>query len=351
MALDLDIDRIRRLVGEGVRDKVYPGAVWAVGDRSNMAIGTPGVLDPDRPDEPMRHDTVFDVAGLTEILAVWSSVGCLVEDGRLHLDEHLGDFWSEVRGHPLGRVNTRHLLTHTAGLPLHTDLGNRYGTHPRDIRNGVLREAVRRPPGEAVEYTDRAALVLGYLAEDLSGQSLDTLAATGVWQPLGMTRTCYGPLPDEAAARCAPTELDDITGVRLRGTTPCPSAHLLGGVRGSSGVFSVLPDLAAFLRHLLQPKQDGGGGQPGFGPAWVQESLRIRTGDLTPAGGLLWHPAPGTGPGTDDIWVHHGTTGAAAFLSPKQGRWAVLLTNELYYARDHGPLGHVRDAFRSLAFA
>ncbi|MGW1620596.1 serine hydrolase domain-containing protein [Streptomyces sp. NPDC002172] len=349
MALDLDIDRIRRLVGEGVRDKVYPGAVWAVGDRSNMVIGTPGVLDPDRPDEPMRHDTVFDVGGLTEILAVWSAVGSLVEDGKLHLDEQLGVFWPEVRGHPLGRVTTRHLLTHTAGGPPLTDLGDLYGTHPRDIRDGVLHEDLRCPPGEAVEYTDRAALVLGFLAEELSGQSLDVLAATRVWQPLGMTRTCYGPLPDEAAARCAPTELDDSTGTRLRGTAHGSQARLLGGVCGSSGVFSVLPDLAAFLRHVLQPGQDGG--QPGFGSAWVRESLRIRTGDLSPVGGLFWHPAPGTVAGTDDIWVPDGSTGAGAWLSPQQGRWAVLLTNELYYARDPESLGHVRDAFRSLAFA
>ncbi|MEU9454333.1 serine hydrolase domain-containing protein [Streptomyces sp. NPDC048277] len=350
MALDLDIDRIRRLIGEGVRDKVYPGAVWAVGDRSgNRVIGTPGVPDPDRPGEPMRHDTVFDVAGLTAILAVWPSVGSLVEDGKLHLDEQLGDLWPEVGDHPLGRVTTRHLLTHTAGVPLRADLVNLYGTDPQDIRDGVLHEAVRRPPGEAVEYTDRAALVLGYLAEELSGQSLDVLASTGVWQPLGMTRTCYGPLPDEAAARCAPTGLDDITGARLRGTAQDLSARLLGGVCGISGVFSALPDLAAFLCHLLQPRQDRG--QPGFGPAWIQESLRIQTGELTPAGGLFWHLAPGTAPGTDDIWVHHGSPGTGVWLSPRQGRWAVLLTNTLYYPGDHGPLIHLRDTFRSLAFA
>ncbi|MFD3587669.1 serine hydrolase domain-containing protein [Streptomyces sp. NPDC058683] len=350
MALDLDIDRIRHAVGEGTRDKAYPGAVWAVGDRSgNMTFGTQGVLDPDQPDEPMRHDTVFDVEGLTEVLAVWSTIGSLVEVGQLHLDEQLGDFWSAVRGHPLGRVSTRHLLTHTAGIPVRTDLSDPYGTDPRDIRDGVLHDAVRRPPGEAVEYSDRAALVLGYLAEELSGQSLDVLAATEVWQPLGMTRTCYGPLPDEATARCAPTEFDDITGARLRGTAHGLPARLLGGVCGTSGVFSVLPDLAAFLRHLLRPRQDGG--QPGFGTAWIQESLRIRTGELTPAGGLFWRPAPGTVPGTDDIWEHYGSGAAGAWLSPAQDRWAVLLTNTRYCTRDYGSLVHIRNAFRSLAFA
>ncbi|MFI9810106.1 serine hydrolase domain-containing protein [Streptomyces sp. NPDC052301] len=350
MALDLDIDRIHQLVDEGVRDKVYPGAVWAVGDRNgNMAIGTPGVLDPDRPDEPMRHDTVFDIAGLTQILAVWSSVGSLVEDGALHLDEQLGDFWPEVSGHPLGRVNTRQLLTHSAGVPPRADLKGRYGTDPRAIREGVLHEALHRPPGEATEGTDRAALILGYLAEHLSGQSLDTLAATRVWQPLGMTRTCYGPLPAETAAHCAPTELDDTAGSHLRGTVQDASARLLGGVCGIAGVFSVLPDLAAFLRHMLRPARDGG--RPGFGTGWVQESLRIQTGGLAPARGLLWHPAPGTDPASDDTWVYYGCTGTGAWLSPKHGRWAALLTNRLHYTKDREPLTRVRNAFRSLAFA
>ncbi|MFD4506439.1 serine hydrolase domain-containing protein [Streptomyces sp. NPDC058457] len=350
MALDLDIDRIRHAVGEGARDKVYPGAVWAVGDRSgNMTFGTQGVPDPDQPDDPMRHDTVFDVEGLTEILAVWSSIGSLVEAGKLHLDEQLGDFWSEVRDHPLGRVSTRHLLTHTAGVPLGTGPTNLYDTEPGDMRDGVLHEALRRPPGTAVEYSDRAALVLGYLAEELSGQSLDVLAATGVWQPLGMTRTRYGPLPGEATARCAPTELDDSTGTRLRGTAHGWPARLLGGVCGTSGVFSVLPDLAAFLRHLLQPGQNGS--RPGFGTAWIKESLRTQTGELAPAGGLLWRPASGATPGTDGIWEHYGSFAASAWLSPKQGRWAVLLTNTGYYTRDYGSLIRVRNAFRSLAFA
>jgi len=79
-----DRDRIEALLDEGVRDKVYPGAVWAVGDATGiLAQGATGVLDPDEPDVPMRTDTVFDAASLTKILAVWSSIGALWEDGTL----------------------------------------------------------------------------------------------------------------------------------------------------------------------------------------------------------------------------------------------------------------------------
>ncbi|GAA3906823.1 serine hydrolase domain-containing protein [Streptomyces lacrimifluminis] len=350
MALDLDSDRIQQLLHDGVRDKVYPGAVWAIGDSLGItASSTVGVLDPERSGEPMRRDTVFDIASLTKILAVWSTVGCLVEDGKLQLDTQLGDFWPEVSGHPLAEVTARHLLTHTAGVPLRASLRNLYGSDRQDVRDGVLREALHRPPSEAVEYTDRAALILGYLAEHLSGQSLDALADSRVWQPLGMTQTRFGPLPDGAAARCAPTELDDGTGTHLKGSAHDFSARLLGGVCGIAGAFSVREDLIMFLRYLLAPAQVSE--SPGFGAGWIKESLQIHTGELSPPRGLFWHPAPGTAPKTDDIWVHYGFTGTGVWISPGKDRWATLLTNKLYYTRDREPLTLVRNTFRSLAFA
>ncbi|WP_407288252.1 serine hydrolase domain-containing protein [Streptomyces sp. BP-8] len=341
-------DRIKQLVADGVRDKVYPGAVWAIGNATGMkARGTAGVLDPAEPDIPMRPDTVFDVASLTKILAVWSTVGALWEDGSLPLDEPLGTFWPEASGRPLGQVTARHLLTHTAGVPLRAQLKNLYGTGPTAIRAGVLHEALHRPPGEAVEYTDRAALILGYLAEHLSGRGLDQLAHTHIWQPLGMTHTRFGPLLPELSVRCAPTELDEDTGRHLKGTAHDFSARLLGGVCGIAGTFSVLDDLARFLRYMLDPTTAPTA--PGFGPSWVEESLSVQTGTLEPVRGLFWHPAPGTDP-ADRTYVHYGFTGTGMWISPKRGTWAVLLTNKLYYTRDREPLTRIRNAFRSVVF-
>jgi CubicO group peptidase (beta-lactamase class C family) len=349
--MTLSTGRIEKLLQDGVRDKVYPGAVWAVGNADGtQASGAVGLLDPTRPDEPMRLDTVFDIASLTKILAVWSTIGALVEDGKLQLDASLGTFWPEVEGYPLGQVTAHHLLTHTAGLPLRANLKNLYGTDPQDIRDGVLHEALHRPPGEAVEYTDRAALILGYLAEHLSGQTLDQLATTRIWQPLGMTETRFGPLPSEVAARrCAPTELDETTSAHLKGTAHDFSARLLGGVCGIAGAFSVPGDLAAFLGYMLEPTHAAE--HVGFAEKWVKESLQIHTGALTPARGLFWHPAPDTEPDRDDVWVHYGFTGTALWISPRFRRWAMLLTNKLHYTRDREPLTRVRNEFRSVVFS
>ncbi|MFD9824842.1 serine hydrolase domain-containing protein [Streptomyces violascens] len=339
-------DRIDHLLDQAVRDKVCPGAVWATGDAdATRHTGAVGVLDPSEPDQPMTYDTVFDVASLTKILAVWSTIGSLWEDGKLDLDAPLGTFWPEVTHHPLAQATTRHLLTHTAGVPLRAQLKNLYGTDPQDIRDGVLHEALHRPPGQAVEYTDRAALILGYLAEHLAAQRLDDLARTRIWQPLGMDRTRFGPLTDTAS--CAPTELDQDTGLHLRGTAHDFSARLLGGVCGIAGTFSIADDLSAFLRYMLNGTTSPT--RPGFGAAWTAESLTVQTGGMAPVRGLFWHPAPDTSPEHDDIWVHYGFTGTGMWINPTKGTWAVLLTNKLYYTRDRQPLTDVRNTFRALA--
>ncbi len=159
-----------------------------------------------------------------------------------------------------------------------------------------------------------------------------------------MTHTCFGPLPSAETARCAPTEYDETTGTHLKGTAHDFSARLLDGVCGIAGAFSVLDDLALFLRHMLAPTPAA------FGPTWIKDSLHIHTSDLTPARGLFWYPAPGTEP-DQDIWVHYGFTGTGMWISPTQDRWAVLLTNKLRFNRDLEPLTAVRNTFQATAFA
>ncbi|MFJ7987314.1 serine hydrolase domain-containing protein [Streptomyces sp. NPDC096351] len=337
-------DPFERLLSDAVRAGVCPGMVWAVGDaRTTLSAGAVGLLDPADPGGPMRDDTLFDVASLTKILSVWAVTGVLVDAGKLDLTAPLGDYWPEAAGRPLADVTAHHLLTHTAGLPLRANLRHLYGSDPQDVRDGVLAERLRHRPGEAVAYTDRAALILGYLAEHLTRRPLPRLARDLVWSPLWMAETRYGPLPADLRERCAPTEYDEESGRHLKGTVHDFSTRLLGGACGISGVFTTAGDVGGFLRHLLAPR-------PGtFSPEWTAGSLRVRTGGLEPPRGLFWHPAPYTEPG-DDVWSHFGFTGTGMWVSPTRGRWAVLLTNRLHLTRDPGPLARAREVFRKLAF-
>jgi CubicO group peptidase (beta-lactamase class C family) len=340
-------DLVEQLLARAIDERVFPGAVWAIGDSDGTRIhGTNGLLDPAEPDLPMTSNTVFDLASLTKIIAVWAAIGSLWEDGVLSLDRPLVAYLPELAGFPLAGLTAQHLLTHTAGVPLRANLRAMYGDHPAAIERGILFERLHRPPGQAVEYTDRAALILGIVAERLSGLRLSDLSRACSWDPLGMATTCFGPLSAELIERCAPTEWDDVSGQYLKGKPHDFSARLLTTC-GNAGVFSVLSDLAIFLRYMVAPDQAPQ--RPGFGAAWIKESLKVHTGSLSPSRGLFWHPTP-IDVDADDIWGHFGFTGTAMWVAPRRGRWAVLLTNKLYYSREIGPMYDVRKAFCQFAF-
>ncbi|MFB6890456.1 serine hydrolase domain-containing protein [Kitasatospora sp. NPDC056327] len=349
------------LVRTGLR-RAGTGGVWSVGDAHGVRErGRAGVLGRGaHAGREMDHDTVFDLASLTKIIALWPCAGALRQSGRLPLDRPLREHWPAAAGHPAGQVTVRQLLTHTAGMPLRTRFAELYGSDPAAIRAGVLGAPLHRPPGVAVEYTDRAAVLLGHLVEDLAGAPLDELAARQTWQPLGMTDTRYGPLHGTPrAGRTAPTETapteaapaGTVTagadgGEFLCGTVHDPSARLLGGVSGNAGAFSTAHDLERFLTALLAPPATAA--LP-WGEPWITESLRVHTGGLAPARGLSWLCAAGTDP-AEGTFVHYGFTGTGVWISRRRGRWALLLTNKVHYDRDFRPLTNLRNAFRRAVF-
>lgn len=339
--------QVDELLEGAIERRVFPGAVWVVGGHDGVvAQGAAGLLDPRDPSLPMRADTLFDLASLTKIIAVWAAVGTLWENAQLDLEDPLAKHVPDAVGFPLGAVTIRQFLTHTSGVPLRANLRPSYGTDLDAVRLGVLREVMHRPAGEAVEYTDRSALILGFLVEQLADRPLDVVVRDTVWEPLGMAATRYGPVPAALVEQCAPTEFDDETGTHVRGSVHDFSGRLLG-VCGISGTFSHAPDLGRFLRYILDPASFAG--RAGFGSRWIRESLRLHTGDLQPERGLFWHPASQTR-AQDDIWVHYGFTGTGMWVSPARGRWALLLTNKVYYSRDRGPMADVRNGFRRLVF-
>ncbi|MFI5617047.1 hypothetical protein [Streptomyces sp. NPDC051567] len=175
-----------------------------------------------------------------------------------------------------------HLHTPLCGYGIEPSAGTPHGTTAHHLLTHNAGPAAHAALG-----------ALTRLAEHLGGSPFADLAADRIWRPLGLTGTRFAD-----------------------GTLHAP-----------------LADLARFLRHLLSPADHP------VPRAWTAESLRIRTGELTPARGLLWDPAP------HGLWTHHAPDGdgPAVWVSPRRGLWAVLLPD-----RPRAPL---RTAFREAAFA
>lgn len=348
MAITEDADAVAALMRTALADGVFTGAAWAVGTRDAEVQGACGTLRQDAASGPVNADTPFDIASLTKIVSTWALAGTLVTHGRLALDASLAQVLPGMVGAELAPVTILQLLTHTAGLPLRAQLRALYGDDPAAIRRGVLHASLFRAPGSAVEYTDRAALILGFVIEHILKMPLAQAAETLIWRPMGMRATGYGP-PPALAAKAAATEVFEETGLRWQGIVHDYSARLLGDGCGSAGVFSNAADLAIFMRQLLGMLDADDGAEGRFGADWLRASLKVQTGALVPARGLFWHPAAGTEP-EDDVWCHHGFTGTSLFICPTQGRYGVLLTNKVYFTRETEAINGLRRAFLRAVF-
>ena len=92
------VSAIRQAFQRAVDEHVFPGAVALVRSRGTVvfheAVGTRGA-PPD--DQPVRLDSIYDLASLTKPLATSTAMLCLVQDGHLHLDQPVSQWTDELR--------------------------------------------------------------------------------------------------------------------------------------------------------------------------------------------------------------------------------------------------------------
>lgn len=242
-----------------------PGAVCQIVDRGGTSYSRAFGLANVPAGTPMREDTLCQIASMTKAL-VSAGAMQLVQQGRLSLDEPIGDVLPEL-AHPQvitgfdedGMVQTRaavrpitlrHLLTHTSGFgygfvqPPVLRYYKSIGTPAAGSLN-TLRIPLLFDPGDRWEYgvsTDWVGLAI----EAVSGQKLGDYLAKNLFDPLGMKDTAFHPeLPADAAK----------VHIRAFGDTFKTLPVYLGGGEfdsGGSGLVSNAPDYARFLRMVLR---------------------------------------------------------------------------------------------------
>jgi CubicO group peptidase (beta-lactamase class C family) len=280
--------------------------------------------------------TLFDLASLTKVVGTLPVVLHLVGEGRLALGSRASELLPGFGAAPeeRARMTVEHLLTHTSGLPPFRDYW-KLGLEAGELRCRLLEEPLESPPGERVAYSDIGFLVLGWLAEAVTGRHLDELVADWVASPLGLARTRYGPVrPSDAAA----TE----KGYRV-GVVHDETAAALGAPVGHAGLFSTAADLGAYLGAWLSSGQE-----------WLPSELRAsaltdRTAALGGHRGLGWVARGDAFDQLGESWPgtavsHTGFTGTSLALDPPSGRWVVLLTNDVHYGRGRGTIRALRMA-------
>jgi CubicO group peptidase (beta-lactamase class C family) len=191
-------------------------------------------------------------------------------------------------------------------------------------------------------------IVLGAIVERVTGTRLDAFVRTQVFEPLGMTRTSFGPITGDTAGdnsgdniigdNIAATEDCGWRNQRLRGVVHDENAYVLGGVAGHAGLFGSADDLATYAQAWLA-----------FDARLASEELlrlaateQLAQGEVRRGLGWgLWTEGSSAGRyASPGAYGHTGFTGTSLWLDPgldaAKGWFAVLLTNRVHPSRERG---------------
>lgn len=166
------IDKISEQIEQGV----YPGlslALFSKGQWQEYYLGTQdGQV-------PVQPGLTYDLASVSKVVGVGTLVTFLVNSGALELERTLQSYYPAFQN---SQVTIRQLLTHTSGID--PFIPNRDNLNAEQLKEAILN--IRVTDNKDFLYTDLNFLLLGFLLEELSGDSLDQLIRRDVLEPFGI---------------------------------------------------------------------------------------------------------------------------------------------------------------------
>jgi CubicO group peptidase (beta-lactamase class C family) len=339
------------VIEKAIADKAFPGATLAVGYRGRVSVHAFGKLSYDAKSASTNLNTMYDIASLTKVVATTTLVAKLAEGdfaAPLDLDARVERYLPEWASGPQPewrhKVTVRHLLTHTSGLPAFKEYW-RTSKGKADTLARIFAEPLEYEPGTKEIYSDLGIILMAEIVERLAGRTLDDLARTFIFSPLGMKDTMYRP-PKKLWPSIAPTEIDNNLRHRMvQGEVHDENAFAIGGVSGHAGVFSTAPDLAAFCQMLLN------GGVYSHQRILRRATISQFTAPQQLSGGtrtLGWAvPTEGGSSGhyfSTHSFGHTGFTGTSIWIDPDRQLFVVLLTNRAHPTRENTKIQQVRPA-------
>ncbi|HEX4545472.1 MAG TPA: glycoside hydrolase family 3 N-terminal domain-containing protein [Candidatus Acidoferrum sp.] len=339
------------VIEKAIADKAFPGATLAVGNRGRISVHAFGKLSYEAKAPATLPTTMYDIASLTKVVATTTLVAKLAESDfavPLDLDAKIERYLPEWASGPNGewrhRVTVRHLLTHTSGLPPFKEYW-RTSKGKQDTLTRICAEPLDYEPGTKEVYSDLGIILMAEIIERLTGRTLDDLAKSFIFSPLGMKDTMYLP-PKKLWPQIAPTEIDNNLRHRLvQGEVHDENAYAIGGVSGHAGLFSTAADLAVFCQMLLN------GGVYAHQRILRRATIAQFTTPQKLSGGtrtLGWAvPTDGGSSGhyfSAHSFGHTGFTGTSIWIDPDRQLFVVLLTNRVHPTRDNSKIQQVRPA-------
>lgn len=251
------------LIESSVADGEIPGAVILVARRGKIVLHKAfGWRDVDRR-VPMSRDTLFRMASNSKAVTA-AGILLLVEDGKIGLDQPVGNYLPAFARDSWAKVSVRQLLTHTGGLrikPLFLKpLMEASDEHPGSPNlilevNRFSDIAPAAEPGTTYSYSNAGYNILAAVIEQLAGSYQDHLR-TRIYNPLGMADSCNHESRADHS-RMSTVMHRNKDGSWRAGWAP-GDAPDYPFPRGSGGMVSSARDYATFCQMMLNGGAYGG---------------------------------------------------------------------------------------------
>ena len=210
---------------------------------------------------PAQPDTVFAIASVTKVFTA-TLVAQLVEQQKLSFDQSVGELLADLP-EAWRKVTVRQLLSHTSGLP-DVIVDPVRGTWLGSTRQEAIAKAsalpLQFPAGTSWSYNQTNYLLLGAIAEKVTGLPFDDVVQQRIVAPLGLRATTFGD-----ATVVVPQRATWYTGIDWDGQQPRRSKELHPAfvtypafMHTAAALNTTARELAAFVEAVASGKVIGG---------------------------------------------------------------------------------------------
>ncbi len=320
--------------------------------------------------QPVTNYTLYDLASVTKITAGLPMVMKAYEDGKLTLDETLGQAFPQLAQSNKKDITFREVLSHKSGMIAWIPYYKRtldsltkkplpyyYSNTSSDIYpvqvakdlyvNKAMKDTIWNRmilsdmKSKSYRYSDLFFTLYKDFVERNYQTELDKIVETEFYKPLGAYTLTYNPLQKFDINRIAPTEEDQYFRFqRLQGHVHDMAAALLGGVSGHAGLFGNADDVAKMMQMYLQ--NGFYGGKQYFKKSTIETfNFRYYTKEKNRRGlgfdkpQLDKNEKATCGCVSERSFGHSGFTGNFTWADPESGILYVFLSNRTYPTMDN----------------
>jgi len=327
------------IIDSAIENRIFPGAQVAVVHKGKLITSKGfGRHTYDSSSPPVNQESIYDIASLTKVLSATPIAMKLIAQKKLSLEHTVQQFYPQFTGNGKEDIIIRHLLTHSSGLPAYYQffLDDQISTKD-DMLDYILNVKLNSDPGSHYEYSDLGFILLTSIIEKVANKSIDRLANSYVFTPLGMHHTRYNP-PQQWKKKVVPTEVDSIYRNRLiHGEVHDENTHLIGGVSGHAGLFSTAKDIARYAQMFVD--QGIWKGKRILKNTHIKEFTKVQHIPMDSDLALGWDTPSQSGKSiagdyfTPGSFGHLGFTGTSLWIDPNEQIIIVLLTNRVHPSR------------------